>query len=137
MAGEVVEIVNEVWPYAVAALSVYGDAVLKGSGEATADATVGWGRRLLQRIFGTGDAPEALTDVVVAPDDEDLQAALRVQIRKALADEEVRAAVTEILAEASGDVPATTVTNTVSHSTIEGANVQIGTVGRNVTIEQG
>jgi hypothetical protein len=52
MAGEVVTLVADATPYVTAAVGAYGGAVLaKVRGDA-ADATVGVGRRLLQRVFG-------------------------------------------------------------------------------------
>lgn len=106
MSVDLVQVVNESAPYVVAAASVYGGAVLEKAQQEAADATVGVGRRLAQKIFGAREKdeplPEALADVIVDPDDADVQAALRVQIRKALADDEhLVAAVREILAEAS------------------------------------
>jgi deferrochelatase/peroxidase EfeB len=138
MAGELVELVNEAWPYVSAAVSGYGAAVLKSTETVTADATVGWGRRLLHRIFGTGEAPEALTDLADDPEDTDLQAALRVQIKKVLAtDEQLAADVRQMLEEATaqsevrGDI-----TNSVTGSKVQGDNIQIGSVGRDATIKR-
>lgn len=80
----------EVAPYASAAAGAYGGAVLAKVRDEAADATVGLGRRLLQRIFGTRQEderlPEPLADVVADPADEDALAALRLAIRKALAE---------------------------------------------------
>ena len=76
-------------PYASAAAAAYGGAVLGKVRDDAADATVGLGRRLLQRIFGTrGEGeplPEPVADVVADPADEDAVAALRLAVRKALA----------------------------------------------------
>lgn len=139
MAGEFAELVNDAWPYVTAAVSGYGATVLKSSEEAAADATVGWGRRILQRIFGTGEAPEAVTDLAEDPMDTDLQAALRVQIRKALvSDRDLADHVRELLAQASvaGQVQGD-VTNTVAGSEIHGDNIQIGSAGRDVNVKRG
>ncbi|MEU4697420.1 hypothetical protein [Nonomuraea dietziae] len=88
MSGDLVTLANDISPYVTAAVSAYGGAVLARAQEDAADATVTWGRRILQRVFGTretGDeTPEVLQDLSEDPDDSDLQAALRVQLRKAL-----------------------------------------------------
>ncbi|MGH3615335.1 MAG: DUF5615 family PIN-like protein [Pseudonocardia sp.] len=105
MSGDLVALMNEMSPYLTAAVSAYGGAVLTRVQEDSADATVGWGRRILQRIFGTDPAedrvPIALRELADDPTDADLQAALRVQIRKALAaDEELAVEVIRMLTAA-------------------------------------
>lgn len=49
------------------AVGAYGVAVLARANEEAADATVGWGRVLLQRIFGVipegEEAPEAIAEL--------------------------------------------------------------------------
>jgi hypothetical protein len=89
VSGEVVSLAAEVAPYASAAVGAYGGAVLAKVRDEAADATVGLGRRLLQRIFGTRQEgellPEPVADVVADPADEDALAALRLAIRKELA----------------------------------------------------
>ncbi|MFC4912226.1 hypothetical protein [Actinomadura gamaensis] len=120
MSADAVQLASEVTPYVTAAASAYGAAVLTRvrdqTTEATADAAVGFGRRLAQRIFGartedeateTGNdaavevVPEVLADVIDDPEDQDNRAALRKAIRKALAaDAELAAEVTELLAQA-------------------------------------
>jgi hypothetical protein len=89
MSGEVVSLAAEVAPYASAAVGAYGGAVLAKVRDEAADATVGLGRRLLQRIFGTRQEGEPLpgpvADVVAGPTDEDALAAMRLAIRKELA----------------------------------------------------
>ena len=76
-----------------------------------ADVTVGLGRRLLQRIFGTRGQDEALpepvADVVADPADEDAVAALRLAVRKALAaDAGLQGEVRDMLAQAGVSVMA-------------------------------
>jgi hypothetical protein len=64
--------------------------VLAKANDQAADATVGLGRRILQRIFGpraAGEVPHPVADLAADPDDPDLQAALRVAIRKLLAED--------------------------------------------------
>lgn len=141
MSGELAELVQDSWPYVTAAVGAYGASVLQKGEDAAAEASVGLGRRILQRVFGQGAdvAPEALTDLAEAPGDEDLQAALRVQLRKALAgDEELANQVRTLLAEA----PASGVvigdgSQAVVGSQISGDNIQIGSAGRDATIKRG
>jgi hypothetical protein len=88
--GELAVLIGEASPYVTAAVRAYGGAVLAKANDQAADATVGLGRRILQRIFGTraaGDVPPPVADLAADPDDPDLQAALRVAIRKLLADD--------------------------------------------------
>lgn len=106
MSGDLAALAAEVSPYVTAAVSAYGAAVLARAQEDAADATVGWGRRILQRIFGVAedesDAPQEVRDLAGDPEDPDLQAALRVAIRKALAqDPGLAREVRDLLAEAS------------------------------------
>lgn len=111
MAGEIA-LAAEVTPYAVAALSAYGAAVLAKAKDDLADATVGAGRRVLQRIFGRRrddeELPAVLAEVIENPGDEDYLGALRLAIRKALeSDGGLQDQVREIIAAAG---PAVTVT---------------------------
>ena len=113
MSGEVATLAAEVVPYASAAAAAYGGAVLAKVRDDAAGATVGLGRRLLQRIFGTHrddePLPEPVADVVADPTDEDALAALRFAVRKALAaDTGLRDEIRDMLGQAdvsiSGDV---------------------------------
>ena len=97
--------------YVVAALREYGGAVLNQAQADAAEATIGLGRRLLQRVFGTRKAgeplPEPLAVAVADPQDEDAVAALRLAIRKALAaDAKMRGDVEKMLASAGASVTA-------------------------------
>jgi hypothetical protein len=89
MSGDLVSLAAEMSPYMSAAVGAYGGAVLAKVRDDAADGTVRLGRRLLQRIFGTcveGAAlPQPLQDLAADPQDGDAVAALRLQIRKALA----------------------------------------------------
>jgi hypothetical protein len=126
-AGEVMEIVNDAWPYVSAAVTGYGAAVLKVSEDAAADATLSLGRRILQRVFGRGQPPDALAHLAADPQDADLQAAVRVALRKLLAeDSQLTAQIREMLAEAV----ATQViaSNVVKDSTVHGSVIQAGTI---------
>jgi hypothetical protein len=117
MAEDIATIAAEVTPAAVAALSAYGMAVLAKAKEDLADATVGTGRRALQRIFGRRaegeELPAVLVEVIENPDDEDYIGALRLTIRKALqaGDAQLLADVREIIGVAQQNV---TVTQTIS-----------------------
>jgi hypothetical protein len=111
VGGEVATLAAEVVPFASAAAAAYGGAVLAKVRDDAADATVGLGRRLLQRIFGVrghGEAlPEAVADVVADPADEDAVAALRLAVRKALAaDAGLQGEVRDMLAQAGVSVMA-------------------------------
>ncbi|WP_371548621.1 hypothetical protein OG266_25460 [Streptomyces sp. NBC_00554] len=89
---------NEITPYITAAVSAYGTAVLTRTTDASADATVSLGQRILQRIWRREDCrpdlEQAVKDASEAPDDEDFQARLRAQIKRILRDD--RALVTEL-----------------------------------------
>jgi hypothetical protein len=105
------ELVAQVTPYLTAAIGAYGAAVLQRAEGDAADATVGLGRQVLQRIFGSRAAgeelPEPVADVVADPGDEDAAAALRLAVRKALAaDPELRADVAGLLAAGGVSVTA-------------------------------
>ena len=111
MSGEVATLASEVVPYASAAAAAYGGAVLAKVRDDAADATVGLGRRLLQRIFGARGPDEPLpgpvADVVADPADEDAAAALRLAVRKALAvDPELQGEVGDMLAQAGVSITA-------------------------------
>ncbi|MFB4265146.1 hypothetical protein [Nonomuraea sp. GTA35] len=112
MAAELATLVGELSPYVTAAVGAYGAAVLARAHEEVADVTVGWGRRMLQQIFGVrpdeDEVPETVIELAQAPDDPDLQAALRVQIRRVLAaDEELAARLRAMLAEARAETAGT------------------------------
>ena len=105
MGGELASLAGEVSPYVTAAVAAYGAAVLAQARDQAAEATVGLGRRVLQRIFGIrppGDVPVVIADLAADPGDADLQAALRVEIRRVLAaDLWLAAEVREMLAGAA------------------------------------
>ena len=128
MGGEVATLAADVVPYASAAAAAYGGAVLAKVRDDAADATVGLGRRLLQRIFGNRRVDEPLpgpvADVVADPADEDALAALRLAVRKALAadaglQDQVRDMLVLAGVSASGNVA-----NTISGGTQQGPVLQ-------------
>jgi hypothetical protein len=91
MSGEMASLAADLTPYVSAAVGAYGGAVLAKVRDDAADATVGLGRRLLQRVFGSrreGEPPpEPLAALIADPDDNDALAAVRLAIRRALADD--------------------------------------------------
>jgi hypothetical protein len=96
-------------PYVTAAVGAYGGAVLAKARDEAADATVGAGVRVLQRVFGRKEAvaplPQPLADIVAHPGDEDFLAVLKVAIRKALErDAAMLAEVRAIVSESPGPV---------------------------------
>jgi hypothetical protein len=100
-------LVSHLSRYVVAAVKVYGSGVLVKGGDEAPATTVAVGRILLQRIFGTQDSPappEAIVDLAGEPHDLDLQAGLRVAIRKVLAaDPPLAHDISAILADRSID----------------------------------
>jgi hypothetical protein len=134
MGGDIATVAAEVTPAAAAALGAYGVAVLSKAKDDLADATVGAGRRVLQRIFGRraeGDElPAVLAEVVENPGDEDYLGALRLAIRKALqaGDARLLADVREIIGESRSGV---TVTQNVT------AGRDAYTAGRDLTVTHG
>jgi GrpB-like predicted nucleotidyltransferase (UPF0157 family) len=108
MGGEI-ELAAEVAPIAVAAIGIYGKAVLAEAWNDVADVTVKAGLRLLQRIFGRRKQdeafPDVLADVVAHPGDSDVVAQLRLTIRRALAaDPELAKEVAALVADAAPSV---------------------------------
>lgn len=104
--SEVATLVTQATPYVTAAVGAYGGAVLAKVRDDAADATVGVGRRLLQRVFGwkkEGEAlPAPLAAVVADLGDSDALGMLRYAIRCALeADAAMLAEVTQILTDAA------------------------------------
>jgi hypothetical protein len=110
-SSEVAALITDATPYITAALTAYGTTVLTKVRDDVADATVGVGRRLLQRIFGRlreGEPlPARLVEVVGAPGDADALGALRLAIRRELeADAAMLADVRQILVSGQAAVHA-------------------------------
>ncbi|MER7876696.1 hypothetical protein ABTY63_24575 [Streptomyces solisilvae] len=93
MSVEVVQLAQDLTPYATTAITAYGAAVLAQVESDAADAAVSFGQRILRRLTGrdtpgseTSAEQEALTETVSelagTPGDADLAAVLRVQIRR-------------------------------------------------------
>jgi hypothetical protein len=111
---EIATLVTDATPYLTAALTAYGTAVLTKVRDDAADATVGAGRRTLQRVFGHRKAdeplPATLAEVVNGPDDADALGALRLEIRRKLeADAKMLADVREVIASAQVGTHAPTI----------------------------
>jgi hypothetical protein len=88
MAGEVATLIADATPYVTAAVGAYGGAVLSKVRDDAADATVGVGRRLLQRVFGQRPEDEPLPAPLAAlaadPGDADALGMVRWVMRQAL-----------------------------------------------------
>ena len=102
-AGEVTALVTDATPYMTAALTAYGTAVLTKVRDDAADATVGVGRRLLQRICVRREdrepLPVLLAEVGSALDDAAALETLRLASGRELeADAKMLADVRQILA---------------------------------------
>ena len=109
MAGEIATLVADATPYVTAAVGAYGGAVLAKVRDDAADATVGVGRRLLQRVFGhrTADEPLPAPLAALAADlgDADALGMVRWAIRQSLeADAEMLEEVKSMLASAQDTV---------------------------------
>ncbi|HET9896242.1 MAG TPA: hypothetical protein VFQ44_15040 [Streptosporangiaceae bacterium] len=105
MGSEIAQVAAEIVPCATAALSAYGVALLSRAEDSAADATVAFGRKLLQRIFGQREdgepLPPVLSRAAVNLADPDYLGLLRAMIRDALEnDAQMLAEVREILAQA-------------------------------------
>lgn len=132
---EIAVLAGELMSYAVAAVRAFGDKVLNQGQDDAAEATIGLGRRLLQKIFGTRKADEPLpgpvADLAAYPQDEDAVAALRLAIRKALdADPRLHAEVEQMLTRAGVSVTAS------GQRSIAAQNIGIASTGDNTTINR-
>ncbi|MEO3859688.1 hypothetical protein [Acrocarpospora sp. B8E8] len=129
---EIAEMAALAVPYIVTAVGAYGAAVWTKTQDAMADETVGWGRRMLQRLGRRAESRAALesavADVPADGDDADAVAALRMQVRKALAaDPELAADIAQMLSTAGAG------SQVISGSHIGGDVNQIGSA-RDVSI---
>ncbi|MFG1837938.1 hypothetical protein ACGFH8_05790 [Micromonospora sp. NPDC049175] len=111
MDSETAAIATAVVPYVAATVGAYGAAVVDRLQDAAADASVGMGGRLLRRLLRRHESAPAVraaaVDLAEDPADEDRLAALRLQIRKALAsDPNLAADVAQMLEQAGVRVTA-------------------------------
>jgi hypothetical protein len=128
MSTEIATLAASAVPYIAAAVHTYGASVLDKLQEAAADATVGAGGRILGRMLAhRSPAIEgAIVDLAEDTEDEDRRAALRLQIRKALAaDPQLAAAVAEEVNAAGTSVVASGERSVAAH-TISGGVVSTG-----------
>lgn len=142
MSGEIAQVAAEMVPYVTTALSAYGGAVLAKAEDGAADATVGLGRRLLQRIFGrrqdSDPLPPVLAKVIANPGDPDYLGTLRATIRDALeSDAQMLAEVREILAQAKPTVTVGPQSAQADHGSIAQNIAAGGNVTTSHTINNG
>lgn len=139
--------VEQAGPCLTSAVGAYGAAVLTRAEDAAADATVSLGRRILQAVWRRGDASgraaleQAVAEAAEEPDDLDVAAALRLQLRRALRNDAELCAELAVMLETAAttatDVRAGDHSPVVSHSRIGGDNVQIGRAVGDVRIGRG
>lgn len=138
LMGDIASLVSQMMQYITAAIGAYGTAVWAKTQETVADETVSLGRRLLQRLARREESrPQleaAVADVVEAPEDEDFVAALRAQIKKALAADASLADDIAAMLKTS-PIVAGPGSQIISGSHIGGDVIQIGTAG-DVTIHR-
>ena len=133
---EVAALAGQLMSYAIAAIRAFGERVLEKAQDDAAEATIGLGRSVLQKIFGTRKTgeplPEPLADTVAHPEDEDAMAAMRLAIRKALAsDLHLRAEVEQMLS-AAGVIVTAAGERSIAAQTITG----VAATGDNTTINR-
>ncbi|MBC3982084.1 hypothetical protein H8N01_05790 [Streptomyces sp. AC536] len=126
-------VAHDVVPYVTAAVAAYGAAVVNRTSDVAADATVSLGQRIAQRLWrqeeNRGGLEQAIDEVAADPQDEDAQAALRVQVRRILRQDAALAAeLAQLLPAraftASGDGAVAVETNNGVISTGDGANIR-------------
>jgi hypothetical protein len=119
-----------------AAVGAYGTSVLTRAEDGAAEATVALGRSLIQKILHRAGNPaqvrDAVTDLAAAPDDQDALAALRLQLKKALAADPVLGAEVAGIIRESG----MTVENSGSRVNIAETVTGIQSTGENANIAQ-
>lgn len=85
---DVDDLAGQVVPFVAAAVGAYGRAALAKAEDVAADGTVRLGQRLLAKLMSRkksrASIEVAVSDLADALDDPDFQAALRVQVKKAL-----------------------------------------------------
>ncbi|MFC7589938.1 hypothetical protein ACFQYP_44305 [Nonomuraea antimicrobica] len=112
---------GELTPYVSAALGAYGGAVLAKTQDQAADATVSWGKRILQRVFGVAETadecPSSIKGVLDNPEDADSLTTLRADIHQVLAeDPDLAKEVAEMLQRAKQEAAVTSSVTVVANS---------------------
>lgn len=127
LAGQLVQVLTPFLPYLVTAgegLTTRAAQQIEDSGWDLANKV--WGR-LGSKLQARPAAREAAADVAAQPADEDAQAALRVQLRKLLADEpDLQRELAGLLKETGGSATTTTTTVTVSGNRGVGIGRDVG-----------
>ncbi|MCP9958739.1 hypothetical protein [Streptomyces sudanensis] len=127
-------ITNDVVPYVTAAIAAYGSAVVTRTTDTAADATVSLGQRIVQRLWSREEDREgleqAIDEVAEDPQDDDAQAALRVQVRRILRQD------SELAAELARLLPARSFTASGNGSVAVEANNGIISTGDGATIQR-
>lgn len=92
LAVDIDLLTGQIGPLVTAAVAKWGESALTKAEETAATETVKLGQRILARLFSRAKAKEpvrtAVADLAAAIDDPDFQAALRVQIKKILRDDD-------------------------------------------------
>lgn len=128
MDADIVAVATAAVPYVTAAVSAYGAAVLSRIQETAADATVNTGGRVLRRLLQRNESAPAIEaavlDLAADPADSDRQVALRLQIRKALAeDDRLAADISRIVNGGATTIISATGERSVAGHTISGVVV--------------
>ncbi|MGI9147019.1 MAG: hypothetical protein ACR2IK_10780 [Chloroflexota bacterium] len=128
LAGQIVQILSPFLPYLVKVGEGLGTQAAERVGDKGWElATTLWSR-LGTRLEARPSAREAAADVAAQPADEDARAALRVQIRKLLADEpELQHELEAVLKEAQAG-SSTSVTASGDRSVAIGHDAQASTI---------
>jgi hypothetical protein len=126
--ADIVAVATAAVPYVTAAVSAYGAAVLSRIQETAADATVNTGGRVLRRLLQRNESAPAIEaavlDLAADPADSDRQVALRLQIRKALAeDDRLAADISRIVNGGATTIISATGERSVAGHTISGVVV--------------
>ncbi|WP_102934432.1 hypothetical protein [Streptomyces malaysiensis] len=136
MSVDVVQLAQDLTPYATTAITAYGAAVLARVESDAADTTISYGQRILRRLTGrdtpgseTSAAQDALADTVTelagTPGDADLAAVLRVQIRRLMT---AHPDIAADIAEWARPAAPTTVTITTSGDRSPAVQTNYGTI---------
>lgn len=118
-------------PFVVEGAKSLGERLWSRAEDAAVDGAAGWGRAFLAQIWGDREsAPPvvaaAVDEVMAAPDDEDAQETLLVQVRRALkTSPELLAEVASLVERAQGD---SSVSGPVTNSRVSTGSRAVGDV---------